>query len=254
MKAYKGFKPDLTCRDFQYVEGESYETSSATLCKTGFHACLMPLDVLRYYPPASSVYHEVEVDDDAPTDLDHSKVASKRIKIGAKLDIAGLVGAQVRWVWERCTVEPGASATGYQGVASATGDRGAASATGDLGAASASGDLGAASATGDQGAASATGDRGAASATGYQGAASATGESSVAMAAGYRGRAMGEAGCVLSLVERDEGYRIVAAKSVIVGKRGIKPGVWYGLHGGKVVPVDQRGEPIAAIREKGALK
>ena len=227
MKAYKGFKPDLTCRDFQYVEGESYETSSATLCKTGFHACLMPLDVLRYYPPASSVYHEVEVDDDAPTDLDHSKVASKRIKIGAKLDIAGLVGAQVRWVWERCTVEPGASATGDQGAASATGD---------------------------QGAASATGDRGAASATGYQGAASATGESSVAMAAGYRGRAMGEAGCVLSLVERDEGYRIVAAKSVIVGKRGIKPGVWYGLHGGKVVPVDQRGEPIAAIREKGALK
>ena len=63
--AYKGFNRDLTCRGFQYAEGETYQTDRAELCATGFHACPMPLDTLRYYPPGTSVYHAVEVDADA---------------------------------------------------------------------------------------------------------------------------------------------------------------------------------------------
>ena len=39
VRAYKGFNPDLTCRGFQYVEGKTYETDHAELCRTGFHAC-----------------------------------------------------------------------------------------------------------------------------------------------------------------------------------------------------------------------
>ena len=63
--AYKGFNRDLTCRGWQYAEGETYQTDRAELCATGFHACPMPLDTLRYYPPGTSVYHAVEVDADA---------------------------------------------------------------------------------------------------------------------------------------------------------------------------------------------
>ena len=132
-----------------------------------------------------------------------------------------------------------ASATGRQGAASATGRQGAASATGDQGAASATGDQGAASATGRRGAASATGDQGAASATGYQGAASATGKASAAMACGIEGKAMGNIGCALFLVERGEHdgetYPIVSVKAVIVDGENVKPGVWYTLRNGELV-------------------
>lgn len=51
MKAYKGFDENLRCRGFQYETGETYEENAAKLCKKGFHACEMPLDVFRYYPP-----------------------------------------------------------------------------------------------------------------------------------------------------------------------------------------------------------
>lgn len=39
MKAYKGFKRDLTCRGFQFEEDKTYEEQEAKLCEKGFHAC-----------------------------------------------------------------------------------------------------------------------------------------------------------------------------------------------------------------------
>ena len=226
MKAYKGFRPDMTCdptgsKPFQFAEGGEYSEPSAQVCERGFHATLMPIDVLGYYPPASSVYHEVEVDDDAQTHSQDSKVASKHIRIGVRLSIADLVKAQIEAVWSKCTVEPAASATG---------------------------DLGAASATGNRGAASATGYQGAASATGHQGAASATGKDSTATACGWRGRAKGADGCALFLAERDDEMRIVAVKAVIVGKKSggriVKAETWYSLRAGKLVEVDSDGEVV----------
>ncbi len=189
MKAYKGFNKDMTCRGFQYKEGETYTTDRAKVCDCGFHACEHPLDCFGYYEPGEgSVYHEVEMDGqiDKRPDGD-TKIAATKITIGARLSIAGLVKAAIDYTMAR--IMPEAKADEAHGAASATGDRGAASATGDSGAASATGDRGAASATGDSGAASATGYRGAASATGYRGAASATGDSGAASATGYSGAA-----------------------------------------------------------------
>ena len=204
MKAYKGFNADMTCRGFQYKEGETYHEDIADLCHKGFHACERPLDVLAYYSPNSSVYHEVELDDVSEQREEDSKVCAKFIKIGAKVDIATLVEATVDYTVSKCDPvksqhakknRGAASATGWNGAALATGDRGAASATGRSGAALATGWISAALATGDKGAASATGawsvasatgSRGAASATGSQGAASATGDWSVASATGSR--------------------------------------------------------------------
>ena len=48
--AYKGMNSDMTCRGFQYEIGKTYKTDKAELCKCGFHACLNPRDVSRYYP------------------------------------------------------------------------------------------------------------------------------------------------------------------------------------------------------------
>ena len=95
VKMYKGFNKDMTCNGYQYEEGKEYTCDDARLCECGFHACEMPLDCFKYYKPDKSVYREVELDDIDERKSDDSKRCGKRIKIGAKVDIAGLIKAQV---------------------------------------------------------------------------------------------------------------------------------------------------------------
>ena len=194
IKSYKGFNKDMTCRGFQYEEGKKYEEETADACHSGFHACEYPLDCFNYYSPNESVYHEVEQSGEFDKGGDDSKVASTKIKIGARLDISGLVKAAIDFTMSRVKKEAksdedygASSATGDCGASSATGDYGASSATGDYGASSATGNCGASSATGYKGASSATGDYGASSATGNCGASSATGNCGASSATGYKG-------------------------------------------------------------------
>ena len=200
IKAYKAFDKDLSCRGFKYEVGKEYEeTGDIKACKKGFHACPYPLDVFGYYAPAGARFCEVEQSgkiDDSESD----KVCSSKIRIGAELDIRGLVKAAVSYVKERCTNEcnadpgkpatagdSGAATAGYRGAATA-GNRGAATA-GDYGAATA-GNYGAATA-GDYGAATA-GNYGAATA-GYYGAATA-GNRGAATAGNYGAATAGNCG------------------------------------------------------------
>ena len=200
IKAYKTFDKDLSCRGFKYEVGKEYEeTGYIKVCEKGFHACPYPLDVFGYYPPAGARFCEVEQSGKID-DSESNKVCSSKIRIGAELDIRGLVKAAVSYVKERCTnecnAEPGKPATagnygaataGYSGAATA-GDNGAATA-GDCGAATA-GYRGAATA-GDNGAATA-GDCGAATA-GYRGAATA-GDRGAATAGNYGAATAGNHG------------------------------------------------------------
>jgi len=207
MKAYKGFKTDMTCRGFQFEEGKEYHKDSAVLCNSGFHACEAPLDCFGYYSPAESVYHEVELDEVSDERESDSKICGKNIKIGARLNIANLCKLQFDYVKSHCTneynAEKGKAATAGESGAATAGDYGAATA-GNHGAATAgyrgaatAGDYGAATA-GESGAATA-GYRGAATA-GYRGAATAGNYG--AATAGYRGAATaGESGAATA------GYR-----------------------------------------------
>ena len=252
IKGFKGFNPDMTCRNFKYEEGKDYEEpGNISACRNGFHFCLYPLDVFGYYYPANiemNKFHEVEGSGEMDVDTDDTKVACSKIHIGAELSIKSIVDAAIKFTLDRCKWVKGkivmgdrgaASATGDQGAASATGYQGAASATGDQGAASATGYRGAASATGYQGAASATGDQGAASATGDQGAASATGRDSIALAAGKDCRAKGALGCWLVLAERGDWngstYPIISVKAFKVDGISVKADTWYMLVNGKLV-------------------
>ena len=218
IKSYKGFNWDMTCNpdgvSFQYEEGKEYKEDNAEACECGFHACEMPLDVFSYYPPGVSVYHEVEQSGKISRKEDDSKVASTKIKIGARLDIAGLVKAQIEYVKKRTNNEhtdPEHATAGNFGAATA-GDSGAATAgnfgaatAGNFGAATA-GNFGAATAgyrgaatAGDSGAATAgnfgaatAGDSGAATA-GYRGAATA-GDSGAATAGNFGAATAGDSG------------------------------------------------------------
>lgn len=120
MKAYKGFNKDMTCRGFQYEEGKSYEMKDAKLCDHGFHACKYPLDCFTYYAPNESVFHAVEQENITEESGGDTKQVSSKIKIGERLDIAGLVAASIEYVKEQ--VEKTNSATGDYSANSATGD------------------------------------------------------------------------------------------------------------------------------------
>ena len=126
IKAYKAFDKDLSCRGFKYEVGKEYEeTGYIKVCEKGFHACPYPLDVFGYYPPAGARFCEVEQSGKID-DSESNKVCSSKIRIGAELDIRGLVKAAVSYVKERCTnecnAEPGKPATaGNHGAATARG-------------------------------------------------------------------------------------------------------------------------------------
>ena len=203
IKAYKAFDKDLSCRGFKYEVGKEYEeTGDIKACEKGFHACPYPLDVFGYYAPAGSRFCEVEQSgkiDDSESD----KVCSSKIRIGAELDIRGLVKAAVSYVKERCTnecnAEPGKPAT-----------------AGDYGAATA----------GDSGAATARGK-------------ASTGSNGLSVARGNNVQVKGGIGAILVIAEeRDDTYDIVDWKAVVVDGDVVKADTWYRLKNGELVEVD----------------
>ena len=211
IKAYKAFDKDLSCRGFKYEVGKEYEeTGDIKACEKGFHACPYPLDVFGYYAPAGSRFCEVEQSgkiDDSESD----KVCSSKIRIGAELDIRGLVKASVSFVKERCTNEcnadPGKPATaGYRGAATA----------GNYGAATA----------GDSGAATARGK-------------ASTGSNGLSVARGNNVQVKGGIGAILVIAEeREDTYDIVDWKAVLVDGEVVKADTWYRLENGELVEVD----------------
>ena len=232
MKAYKAFNRDMTCRGFQYAEGEDYELpegQEAKLCERGFHACERAVDVLQHYSAGASVVHEVEVDGVDPKRNVDSKVCGRKIHIGARLNVAQLVQATFEYNKEHCTTEhtyPDQASAGAYGAASA-GAYGAASA-GESGAASA-GESGAASA-GAYGAASA-GLRGAAVSRGT----AEVGANGIAAARGNGCKVRGGLGAILIIAEEaSDNFDIVNWKAVLVDGATIKADTWYTLVDGEL--------------------
>lgn len=127
MKAYKGFDKDLKCLNFQYEIGKEYEEKEAMVCECGFHSCLNPMDVFAYYAPTYGTgnlnrFCEVEIPEEANKSDDDSKVATKKIKIGAEIGIKGLIEAGVHFIMEKVDWNNSkATNTGYQSAASVEG-------------------------------------------------------------------------------------------------------------------------------------
>ena len=223
---YKGFDKNMQCRGFQYVEGETYEQAeSPVVCKSGFHACGLPLATFSFYPPCDgNQYGQVYLEDVTEESAD-SKVAARVITVGASVDVFGLVKAHVEAIWDRATDQKKASpdaqaTTGRWAHAATTGD-GAHAATTGYGANAATTGYGANAAT--------TGD--------CFVSAEATGSNAVAAVLG-RGKAKAALGCWLVLTERDDDLNILGVQAVQVDGETIKPGVYYTLKGGEIVEAE----------------
>ena len=89
-KAYKAFNADLTCLNFKYEEGKTYEIDGEPkLCKQGFHACLNLTDVFNHYRGEIGkdiAVHEVTLEG-VTKEKSHedTKVVAKKITIGKRI-------------------------------------------------------------------------------------------------------------------------------------------------------------------------
>ena len=98
IKGYKAFNKNMTCQGFQYEEGKTYKTEEAEICKTGFHFCENPLDVLNYYDIADSVFCEVLATGKTDREKDRdSKVCTTEITIGKRLSLKEFIDAAVEY-------------------------------------------------------------------------------------------------------------------------------------------------------------
>ena len=106
--AYKGFDENLCCRGFQYEIGKEYEQEGEIeCCRSGFHACTNPFDVLNYYNAnGKNRFCKVEQMGIVKTDGDDTKQSSSKIKIKAEIGMTGLFKAGVKWIKEKTDPVP----------------------------------------------------------------------------------------------------------------------------------------------------
>jgi len=212
MKAYKGFNKDMKCRGFQYKEGKEYETDRAKVCEAGFHACENPLDCFAYYHPSEgSIFHEVELGGDISRGGDDTKYAATKIRIGARVTLAGMIKAGLDFVFAKVKkLKTPAATSGYQSTAATSGNRSTAATSGYQSTAATSG---------------------------YQSTAEVSGKESVAVVTGRDCKARGCVGSWLVLTERDVNWHILGIKAIYIDGVKYKPDTWYTLENGEVVEV-----------------
>jgi len=209
---YKGFDKDLKCRGFQYETGKEYSTDKAVACKTGFHYCENPMDVLGFYAPCDDTgtpnrFCEVE----GSGDFDKSKsdkLCCTHLKVKAEIGLNGLIKAGVQFILNRVKWNDNKDTnTGYRSAATNTGYQSAATNTGNYS------------------------------------AASVEGKDSVAIVTGFYSKAKGALGCWIVLTERDcwngKTYPIKEVKAFKVDGETIKSDTWYKLVEGEPVEVKE---------------
>ena len=272
IKGYKGFNPDLTCRDYKYEIGKEYDTDKAEQCESGFHFCEFPFDVFSYYPPSSEKGETryAEVEGSGQMDKGKDKISCTHLSIKTEIGLSGIINAgvkfildKVKWDTDKATNTGNYSAatntgdqsaatntgdlsaatnTGNRSAATNTGDRSAATNTGDLSAATNTGDQSAATNTGNRSAATNTGDQSAATNTGDRSAATVEGKDSIAIVTGKDSKAKGSLGCWIVLTERGEWNGetnpILNVKAFKVDNLLIKENVFYTLVNGEPVEVE----------------
>ena len=200
--AYKAFDGEMRCRDFQFEVGKTYtHEGDIAICESGFHACLNPLDCLRYYPLIGSRFAIIEYDGASLDHQEDSKICGASITIKAEVRFGDLIGRAVDYIMAKAAATSGdnspAATSGYNSPAATSGDNSPAATSGDNSPAEASG----------------------------------ANSSVAAIGRGATARA-GESGGI-ALAEYDGDGNLIAMFASLVGQNGIKPDTWYRLKNGK---------------------
>ena len=122
MTGFKAYSKGMVCKGFQYQEGETYECEKAEICKSGFHFCENPLDVLNYYNLCESEFSTVESLGKTQKHNDDSKVCTTKIKIGAKLSLPAFIKASVDFLLTKTINKKNTAASWDYSQLAASGD------------------------------------------------------------------------------------------------------------------------------------
>ena len=259
IKGYKAFNKDMTCRGFQYEENKEYEIEEKPkCCGNGFHFCENPLDTLNYYDLCNSTFAEVEAIGDInkpdKEDREDSKIATNKIKIGAKLDLTGFIKASVDFLWEKCKIKDKkqdedvqASSGDYSQLAS-SGDNSKLASSGYNSKLASSGDNSKLASSGYNSKLASSGDYSQLASSGYYSNISHDkGIENVVCNIGIYGKARGVKGDILVLAEyekidspeyRTYVYKPICVKSKKIDGKIIKENTYYKLENKKFVEVE----------------
>ena len=218
MKGYKAFEKGMICKGKQYAENTVFEEDTAEICKSGMHFCVNPLDVLNYYPLVDEngdlpEFAEVEALDEPITD-DVEKYCTKKLKVGAKLSLAGFIKSSFEFIKESCK----------------TTDRKTTTSKKDSSQLAASGDWSQLAASGDSSKLAASGDWSQLELNGLK---------SVGANIGVNGKIKGKKGNWIVLAEYDENLLPLCVKSAQIDGKKIKENTFYQLKNGEFVEVDE---------------
>ena len=250
MKGYKAFKKGLVCKGKQYAENTIFEEENAEVCKCGMHFCENPLDVLDYYPLIDdngelAEYAEVEALDEVLTD-DNKKYCTKKLKIGAKLDLPAFVKASIDFQFEKTPVEKtirkNKSASGDYSKLAASGNSSKLAASGNYSQLAASGNYSQLAASGNSSQLAASGNYSQLAASGDSSQLAASGDYSVVVGVGINNIAKAAKGCWITLAEwkydsEKETTIPVCVKTEYVDGEKIKENVFYKLVDGEFTEV-----------------
>ena len=191
----KGFDANMQCRGYQFEVGKTYtHDGKVVVCKSGFHACENPLDVLNYYNICDSRFALVEQSGEIARHDGGSKVASSAITIQAELRLPDFIRRSVAWIMsasetnEKIHAASGShsklAASGSYSRLAASGDSSQLAASGSYSKLAASGDSSQLAASGNDSKLAASGSYSQLAASGYSSQLAASGSSSQLAASG----------------------------------------------------------------------
>jgi hypothetical protein len=249
----------MTCRGFQYEEGKEYETDTASLCNSGFHACENPLDCLNYYAPNESVYHEVELDDNGERQKEDTKVVGKKIKIGAEIGLKGIIEAGVKFIYEKASENADNSSSGNYSSSASSGDSSRSASSGNSSRSASSGNYSSSASSGHSSRSASSGHSSRSASSGNYSSSASSGNYSSSASSGHSSRSeakgkhcaaaalgknvkvrasLGGGICATEYGNFDgEGYPLLAIKAAIVDGEKIKADTWYKLENGEFIEV-----------------
>lgn len=104
MKAYKGFRNNLTCTmghgTYKFEIGKWHMEKKAQCCSTGFHCTDNPLDVLNYYNREDDRYFIVEAAGDIHEDDVNSRIACTKLRLVKEISLPQLIIAGLVYMQE----------------------------------------------------------------------------------------------------------------------------------------------------------
>ena len=242
-RGFKGFNKGLKCLNKQYAENAVFVENGGNICGAGvIHFCEEPLAVLNYYPIfntntkkiTSNEFAEVEALADCQQDGD--KFATTKIKIGAKINLAGLCKAQIEYIKEKTK---NTATTGNEAHSATTGNEAHSATTGDYAHSATTGDYAHSATTGNEAHSATTGDYAHSATTGWKAHSATTGKNSISAALGGYSWAKAAKGSWIVLAEYDDNNNILSVKTAKVDGENIKENIFYKLENGEFVEAEK---------------